>query len=585
MPTLHWIGKEKVVNHHQDVPFRVLEHKYGFTVDNGNQSTQTNSGNKIIHGDNLEALKALLPEYEGKVKCIYIDPPYNTGKTGWVYNDNSNHPKIKEWTNKVVGNETEDLSRHDKWLCMMYPRLKLMQKLLSYNGIIFISINDVEVGNLRLLCDEIFGKNNFLTQLIWNSEGNTDNQLEIKINHEYILVYLKDINQKDNAIGYVIDPNTREDSNLWKSLADNNINKNNPANPPEVIELPIGFPCSEKQLYYKKKDVDEAFFKITRNEKIISDSVKSKYNIENISGLPIKLDDMLVEDYKLVTPCRIYGGFANRKKLEQFIDNGLKPINDNGAPMNFYINKNAAVRYRKDGTKSRNILSVLRNFGTTEKMRTELKKKGLNFNYPKPVELIRYLLSFGAENRDSIILDSFAGSGTTGHAVMKLNSEDQGRRKFILIQLDEIDNNGTIINVAEKITSKRIQSNIITESLKSAFDYYELGQPIFKKDKNLNEGVGEDKIREYIYYTETKQYLERVRKNDSRYLLNTYNNTGYYFYYEKDRITTLSIDTLNIVTERAEQYVIYADKCTIDKDDLAAKNIVFKKIPRDIKRF
>lgn len=154
MPTLHWIGKEKVVNHHQDVPYRVLEHKYGFTADKGEQTDPVDCGNKIIHGDNLEALKSLLPEYEGKVKCIYIDPPYNTGNESWVYNDNVNHPKIKKWLGEVVGKDGEDLTRHDKWLCMMYPRLKLLHRLLADDGVVFISIDDNELANLRLLCDE-----------------------------------------------------------------------------------------------------------------------------------------------------------------------------------------------------------------------------------------------------------------------------------------------------------------------------------------------------------------------------------------------------------------------------------------------
>ena len=166
MPTLHWIGKEKVINHHLDVPFKVLEHSYGF--DKGKQTKhETKSGSKIIHGDNLEALKALLPEYEGKIKCIYIDPPYNTGNEGWVYNDNVNDPKIKKWLGQVVGKESEDLSRHDKWLCMMYPRLKLLHKLLADDGVIFISIDDNEQANLKLIMDEIFGFGNFLSTLFW----------------------------------------------------------------------------------------------------------------------------------------------------------------------------------------------------------------------------------------------------------------------------------------------------------------------------------------------------------------------------------------------------------------------------------
>lgn len=170
MPTLNWIGKDKVVNHHLDVPFRTLEKQYTFAP-NG----RDDDGNMIIHGDNLDALKALLPMYEGRVKCIYIDPPYNTGNEKWVYNDNVNDPHIKAWLGKVVGAEGEDLSRHDKWLCMMYPRLKLLQKLMAEDGVIFISIDDAEYANLKLICDEIFGANCFVSNISWQRTYSTRN--------------------------------------------------------------------------------------------------------------------------------------------------------------------------------------------------------------------------------------------------------------------------------------------------------------------------------------------------------------------------------------------------------------------------
>jgi adenine-specific DNA-methyltransferase len=162
MPTLNWIGKEKVINHHQDVQYKILEPQYTFGIE---VESKTSSENKIIHGDNLEALKSLLPEYEGKVKCIYIDPPYNTGNQEWIYNDNVNHPKIKKWLGEIVGKEGEDLSRHDKWLCMIYPRLKLLHKLLADNGVIFISIDDNEYHNLIQITNEIFGKKTKYLQL------------------------------------------------------------------------------------------------------------------------------------------------------------------------------------------------------------------------------------------------------------------------------------------------------------------------------------------------------------------------------------------------------------------------------------
>jgi len=138
MPTLDWIGKKAVVNHHQEVPYRLIHCNGKLSAGN------PDAGNLLIEGDNLIALKALLPYYAGKVKCIYIDPPYNTGNENWVYNDNVNSPEIKKWLGETVGKEAEDLSRHDKWLCMMYPRLRLLYEFLAEDGVLLCSINDVE---------------------------------------------------------------------------------------------------------------------------------------------------------------------------------------------------------------------------------------------------------------------------------------------------------------------------------------------------------------------------------------------------------------------------------------------------------
>ena len=159
MPTLQFKGKNIIWNHHLSIPFHSLEEmpKLNFQADKGD-------GNLIIEGDNLLALKALLPQYTGKVKCIYIDPPYNTGNEGWVYNDRANSPLIKEWLGKEVGKD--DLTRHDKWLCMMVPRIKLLRELLSDDGAIFVSIDDFEVYNLRSLINEVFGEVNFVAEII-----------------------------------------------------------------------------------------------------------------------------------------------------------------------------------------------------------------------------------------------------------------------------------------------------------------------------------------------------------------------------------------------------------------------------------
>ncbi|MHA6183630.1 site-specific DNA-methyltransferase [Pseudomonas mohnii] len=401
--------------------------------------------NLFIEGDNLEVLKLLQKSYAGKIKMIYIDPPYNTGKE-FIYPDRfqENLDTYLKYTGQIgddgmkFSSNTETSGRkHTNWLSMIYPRIKIARSLLKENGIIFISIGDDEVHNLRKVCDEIFGEENFCAQFIWNTEGNTDNQYAIKVNHEYIIAYYKNINFSELAVGRVIDPNTPEESNLRKGYADNNINKNNPENPPSIVELPAGFPSSEENLYYKAKSLDEDFFKKTAEEKFISDPIRDKYEIEKKSGLPVKMDDMVVEDFRLSKPCRIYVGMANKNKLLEFIKNDFKEIiDDDGCPIRFYINSNAAVRYRKQNENPRNILSVLRSMGTTEKTKTYLRKLGVFYDYPKPVDLLKYLIKIGCES-DEIVLDFFAGSGTTSEAVYSINATENKNKRFILVQLPE----------------------------------------------------------------------------------------------------------------------------------------------------
>ena len=499
MPTLNWIGKDAVVKHHKDVPFRLLEPVPELSC--GDAA----SGNLIVQGDNLHALKALLPRYASQVKCIYIDPPYNTGNEGWAYNDNVNSPEIRKWLGAVVGKEDETLDRHDRWLCMMYPRLLLLRQFLREDGVIFISIDDAANSLLKLLCDEIYGAKNFMTTLIWNTEGNTDNQFEIKVNHEYVLMYVKNTKYKSEAIGRVVDPNTREDSNLWKGVADNNINKNNPANPPAIFTIPIGFPSKEEALFYKGKNVDQAFFDATKRAGLVSDDIKSAYGIEKLSGLPVKLDELVIKDHKVTKPCRVYGGFANRRKLEQFVANKFKPVDDDEGPIEFYINANAAIRYRRIVDTPSNILSVLRGLGTTERMRGELRRMGIHFDYPKPVELISYLLKIGAEDESSLILDSFAGSGTTAHAILKQNSEDGGDRRFILVEMNE--------GISNHVTAKRVRhvsegyvdsKGTKIKGLGGDFQFCTLSaEPLFTSQGEIRDDVRFAQLAEFVWFTET----------------------------------------------------------------------------------
>tara|TARA_R110001592_G_scaffold36589_2_gene123013 strand:+ start:3585 stop:5294 length:1710 start_codon:yes stop_codon:yes gene_type:complete len=569
MPTLHWIGKEKVVSHHQDVPFRILNHKYGFTV-KGVRKEETKSGNKIIKGDNLEALKALLPEYEGKVKCIYIDPPYNTGKESWVYNDNVNHPKIKKWLGEVVGKDGEDLTRHDKWLCMMYPRLKLLHKLLAEDGVIFVSIDENEVHNLRLMLNDIFGSNNFIEQLVWNKRV-PKNDKGIGNIHEYVLLYSKE-NLKSHRFTQL-----KEGLDSVFDLVSKHKRKKT-----KILDVK-----SDLQKLFKKNGYDRGI--TLYNNLDANYDLFGKINLSWPNGQtngprfdvlhPITKKPCNVPDRGWRWKKETFDSYLDYDNVEKLADGSYKcgkiwfAKDENTQPSSIkYL-------YEVKDFLLRSIIS-LKSSGSIDL--EAIFEKG-KFDYPKPVNLLELLLN-SFNDKDALILDSFAGSGTTAHAVLNLNKADEGLRKFILIEMEDY---------AEEVTSERIKRVINgygkdkkeVEGTGGSFDFYELGKPIFKDNENLNEEVGEDKIRNYIYYTETKQPLIRPQSKEAKYLLDNYQDTGYYFYYEKDSLTTLDNNSLGIIIELQEQYIIYADVCLLDEAYMLNKNIIFKKIPRDIKRF
>ena len=555
MPTLEWIGKSKVINHHQDVPFRVLERKYSFD-ENGQHEADNGSENMIIRGDNLEALKALLPRYEGRVKCIYIDPPYNTAKSSeknkaWVYSDNVDDPRIKRWLNETVGDEGEDLTRHDKWLCMMYPRLKLLYKLLAQDGIIFISIDDNESHNLRFICDEIFGRKSFIAQIVWRSDGNFDNQAKIKNCHEYIICYIKNPDLVGLPNG--IDPNVTEGSKIFRSEVRNTLVKNGPKNPMSKVLLPKGFPCTVDELVIEKRN----------------------------NAFPYYYQKAIISKGVLQNDVEVESGWSSKNILINFINNGFQPVLDTkGQSTVFEITKTGAIEMVKKRTSISHVLSVISNLGSTQNMSSELATMGIKFDFPKPTALIQYLLGFYCEE-DSIVLDSFAGSGTTAHAVLNMNKADGGNRQFIIVEM---------MDYAEDITAKRAKCVIkgygegknAVEGTGGNFSFYDLGEPLLVGDC-LNEAVAPEKIREYIWFMETKQpYAPPSGGNP--YYLGKHNSTGYYFYYEPQRMTVLDYAFLSTITEKADGTVIYADRCSISEDKLAKMGVTFKKIPRDISR-
>lgn len=540
MPTLTWIGKEKVVNHHLDVPFRVLDRQYTF-------GDTPDSGNKIIHGDNLEALKALLPEYEGKIKCIYIDPPYNTGNEKWVYNDNVNDPHIRKWLGQVVGSEMDDLTRHDKWLCMMYPRLVLLQKLLKDDGAIFISIDDNEIANLRILCDEIFGKANFVDIFSWKKTETPANlSYKTKKALEYIICY------------------TKTSSKIkFKGLQKNSKSSNGLMNQTNAA----------KELIFPANLIDTA----------LSDGIyraghygTSSYDIE-------LLTDVEVKDGVFITPVRLFGKFKwSQDNLNKEIGNGTKVS---------IRTKAFSPSYEKSEYEPEvpwNLIDKSFGVGTNEQASDDLKNifQEKVFDFPKPASLIQYLINFLCDKND-IILDSFAGSGTTAHAVLNLNKQDGGNRKFILVELGDYAENITAERVRRVMSGYGEGKNAV-EGTGGSFDFYELGDTLFDpKTENLNDNADTEQIRQYVWYSETHApYMAPTAKHHP-YWLGTDQQTNYYFYYIKGEETCLSWDFLRTLTperDKAEMYIIYADRCVLTESEMQQLNIRFKKIPRDIKR-
>lgn len=562
MPTLNWIGKDKVVTHHQDVPFRVLDKKYTF-------GDTPDSGNMIIHGDNLEALKALLPEYEGRIKCIYIDPPYNTGNEGWVYNDNVSDPRIRKWLGQVVGSEVDDLTRHDKWLCMMYPRLKLLHRLLAEDGIIFISIDDNEESNLKCICNEIFGASNFVSRIIWhNNKKGRQMDKYIKTTCEYVLVYAK---KKDNLRLNEKTIGVKTDSYEYSD---------------EISRYKKGYPLHNGTAAFHIENRPNLCYSIyynpqTKDIRTIDEKVgeRGNYRLE----LSSEGNELLSIGYVRIVPKR------NEKYNTQRVWRwGQEKVNRESRELMFTEEEAGWYIYQKermtdDGTKTvkfTNYFDV-----DTSRGRNTMNEMFGNvtvFDFPKPTELIEYL--FSMVSSADIVLDSFAGSGTTAHAVLNMNKQDGAKRKFILCEMGDY---------AEAVTAERVKRAIAgygdsanrTEGTGGSFSFYELGETIFDpKTGLLNNDAEVEQIRRYVWYTETHTSYKEDEKRSNPYLLGTHNFSDYYFYYEPQEETVLDWEFLCKIKQRAEQYIIFADRCLLADEELQKHNIVFKKIPRDIKR-
>ena len=651
MPTLNWIGKDKVVGHHNDVPYHVLEHQYGYSAEKGQTTEPTHSGNMIIHGDNLLALKSLMPMYEGRIKCIYIDPPYNTGNENWVYNDNVNDPHIKKWLGEVVGKEGEDLSRHDKWLCMMYPRLVLMKKLLSEDGALIISIGFHEFISLITILKELFSTKQIVTITVQTSGGKPSGGFNYQ--HEY-LIFVVDKEFKPLIIDFCGGTNRPPFEGMTLSTF-NKAERPNQTYPIFINKKTGKFEGCGKSI----KELQDEGYEQDYIDKYVYNYSIAPHDCVAIWPITSKgkecvwrlIPKRIKQDYELgyikITP-NIIRTSKNLYSIQYLPDGVINKINKGILSVISRDNINKTLELSDNSTEGKQIPTIwtekafytVKGSSLLKEILPEAEKK---FNYPKPIALIKSVIQIICNSED-IVLDSFAGSGTTGHAIIDLNKSLDYELNFILIEMMDYANNITAermrraisgypfkgkkeeeiyskkltaknilkaedflkeaesisikkANEYTKISKPKIADNCLKvigtkmydekmEGLGGAFDYYELGAPLFNEDGNLNEKVGIDKIREYIYYAETKQPLLRQQDKDEEFLLDEYNRAGYYFYYQTDKATTLSYDTLaNIVRNKHEMYIIYADRCLLDEKFMTEHHIKFKKIPRDIKRF
>ncbi len=523
MPTLHWIWKDKVVNHHLEVPYRILQKQYTF-------GDVEKSENKIIHGDNLDALKSLLPEYEGKVKCIYIDPPYNTGSEWWVYNDNVSDPKLKKWLHQVVWKEWEDLTRHDKWLCMMYPRLKLLHKLLTDDGAIFISIDDNEQASLKLIMDEIFWGSNFVTNFIWEKRTTRENRRVFSISHDYIACYAKIKNKFEEV---------RNELTITETV------KARYKNPDNDNRWPWQSVSMNAQGWHW---TDTQFYEITLpNWKQLSPPSWRCWIVTH------------PRFQELVNDNRIWFGKdgSNVPRLKKFLSENERWLTPHTlwTADEVWTNDNAA--------------KTLKNIFEWES----------TFETPKPHNLVERIIEI-ATNPWDLILDSFAWSGTTAHAVLNLNARnlEEEKRKFILIETEEY---------AETITAERVKRVINwygkTEWTGGDFEYLTLGTSLMTDDGLLSSEATTLDIRSYICYTETGSHLLDVPLVDHPYWLARSEDRDHYFYFERESITILDRQFLSTIVESQPYYTIWADQCHLSASFMKKEGITFRKIPRDIR--
>ena len=451
MPMLEFKGKQHIYAHHLTVPYRPLLPDAARSLNAAAAGdADTVDDNLIIHGDNLHALKALLPRYAGRVKCIYIDPPYNTGNEGWIYNDQVNSPLMREWLRQNSPVDGEDLERHDKWLCMMWPRLHLLKELLSHDGAIFVSIDDHEQHHLRMLMDEIFGAENFVETFVWKKKGGAGNT-ETLVGDivENVLMFSRDKSQlstnrriiqsatyphSDDEGAFRLQPLVKTDEGMYRR---------------DTMKFGIPVPGTEEMAYPP-------------------DGQRWTSGHSNMMSM-LQSDRLHFE--------RSGSGWSVRYK-DYFDENDLQT----GVYLNLLL-ESGSLRTAK------NELTRLQ-FGRED------------FDTPKPTALITQLLRV-VTNPGDIILDSFAGSGTTAHAVLLLNKEDGGSRKFILVECEDYADAITAARIRRVITGvPNARDRTLRDGLGGSFTYCTLGAPIDAETMLTGEHLPEySELAAYLLHT------------------------------------------------------------------------------------
>ena len=509
MPTLDFKGKSIVYSHHLTVSARTLEVdvKKSLPLKGGKPSLDDNL---IIHGDNLHALKALMPRYGGRVNCIYIDPPYNTGNEGWVYNDNVNSPMMKDWLKNKSSVDGEDLERHDKWLCMMWPRLHLLRELLAEDGVIFVSIDDNEQHRLRMMMDEIFGEDTHMASFIWKSRQIVDSRPKsgISNDHEYIIVYCK--GRQARLVG-------KESDKLKYKNSDND---------------PRGAWMSNSILGLANQKQRPNLHYI-----LIDPKTKDKYPCPPDTGWRYSKDVLMkkVSDGRIVFPKKKEGRPREKKFLSELTSTHTGFSTVLPEPAGYTLN------------------------GTRE-VRTIL---GENiFDFPKPASLVK-MLAGQISNKDAIILDSFAGSGTTAQAILELNKEDGGNRKFVLVECEE--------NIANKITAERTRRVIkgipkakdgnLKNGLGGSFTYCTLGDEVNAENMLTGKNLPDyETLARHLYWTATGQSPDKIRKQRGKdgFFYETKNRLFYLIY--EPKLTFLRSPESALNSDRAERIEKVAKK-------------------------